>query len=102
MLPTGRAIHSVQNRGLRLAALFITPNDQSPAPVETASGTHAAQVLAQYSAATVWRTRFPLPANGPSSYRWDGQEFDVAGDLSGEMRLVYAHASRSASSPACL
>lgn len=82
-------LDDIESGELRVAALFITPRGEAPGPIETVSGTHAAEVLAEYSAATVWRTRFALPANRPSSYRWNGQEFDAAGDLSGDMRLAY-------------
>ena len=36
---------------------------------------------AEYDGAGVWRARFSLPSDRSSSYAWNGQSFDVAGDL---------------------
>lgn len=75
---------------LSLSALFITAKGDEPPPIESAAGTADTVVLADhYSYATVWRARFSLPADRPSSYRWNGVEYDVAGDLTGDLRLAY-------------
>lgn len=75
---------------LSLSALFITAKGDEPPPIESAAGTADAVALADhYPYATVWRTRFSLPADRPSSYRWNGNDYDVAGDLTGDLRMAY-------------
>ena len=61
----------------------------TPAPVAAPSGPVAPVALARYDGATVWRARFALPADRASTYDWDGQRFEVAGDLTGDLRLAY-------------
>jgi hypothetical protein len=73
---------------LRLAALFATAGEEPP-PVETRTGEVRALPLARYDRATVWRARFALPADRPSSYAWNGTTYDVASDLTGDLRLAY-------------
>ena len=65
--------------GAQLSALFIATGRARPEPVKTVDGDHA----------TVWRARFHLPADRPSSYQWSGESYDVAGDLRGDMRIAY-------------
>ncbi len=74
---------------MSLSALFIMPGDQPPAPVVAPSGAVASVALARFDGATVWRARFTLPADRASTYDWDGQRFEVAGDLTGDLRLAY-------------
>jgi hypothetical protein len=45
--------------------------------------------LAAYDHATVWRARFKLPADRASQYRWNGATYDVAGSLTGDLRIAY-------------
>lgn len=75
--------------GAQLSALFIATGRARPEPVKTVDGVHAAERLADYDHATVWRARFHLPADRPSSYQWSGESYDVAGDLRGDMRIAY-------------
>lgn len=75
--------------GAQLSALFIAAGRARPEPVRTVDGVHAAERLADYDHATVWRARFHLPADRPSSYQWSGESYDVAGDLRGDMRIAY-------------
>lgn len=72
-----------------LSALFVTPDGDAPAPLIVDGAPVAPVVLAREGAATVWRARFALPADRMSSYGWDGQRFEVAGDLGGDLRLAY-------------
>ncbi len=75
---------------MHIAALFITKKGDEPPPIELADGTVDAAPLAEYDNATVWRARFSLPADRMSTYGWNGQRFEVAGDLTGDVRLAYA------------
>lgn len=74
---------------MALAALFIVPGEAAPGPIHAAGTEHHPQPLARYDSATVWRTRFTLPAGRASSYDWNGQSFAVASDLTGDLRLGY-------------
>ncbi|CAM3252730.1 alkaline phosphatase D family protein [Paracoccus nototheniae] len=72
-----------------LSALFIVAAGDVPPPVELPGSAVPAVALADYAHATVWRVRFALPADRASSYRWNGETFEVAGDLTGDLRLAY-------------
>lgn len=74
---------------LHLSALFIAEPDQPAPPVELAEGAVAPLLLAAYDQLTVWRARFTLPADRPSEYRWNGTTYEVASDLTGNLRLAY-------------
>lgn len=78
----------VQGRMI-LSALFVMPGDQAPMAIRVAGCEAAAQRLAEYDNATVWRTRFQMPADRPSAYEWNGTTFDLAGDLTGDLRIAY-------------
>ena len=75
---------------MRLSALFITPADDAPPPpllLEEGSVTPAC--LARFRQATVWRARLVVPADRPSAYEWNGTRHEIAGDLTGDLRLAY-------------
>jgi hypothetical protein len=74
---------------LHLSALFLTEPAAPPPTVEADGVSATATRLSEYGRATVWRARFSLPADRPSSYAWKGEVFEVAGDLSGDLRLAY-------------
>lgn len=74
---------------LTLSALFIVPRGDTPPPVETAAGRHSPTRLADYAQRQVYRARFALPARNDAAYRWNGTDYPVAGDLSGDVRLAY-------------
>jgi hypothetical protein len=74
---------------LHLAALFIAPPEEVPEPIEAEGRDHAALCLARYAGAAVWRIRFSLPADRAGQYHWQGGRYDLAGDLSGDLRLAY-------------
>jgi hypothetical protein len=73
---------------LHLAALFVTAGEEPP-PVETGAAPIRATPLAAYENAAVWRARFSLPADRASAYGWAGTTYEVAGDLTGDIRLAY-------------
>lgn len=74
---------------LTLSALFIVDGGEHPPPVETPGGVHDVEVLARFDSATVWRTRFDLPADRPSEYHWNGESYLVAGDLHDDLRIAF-------------
>jgi alkaline phosphatase D len=82
-------LDDVESGQLRLSALFVTEKGDEPPPVELATGTARAVPLADYDHAAVWRARFSLPADRPSTYRWDGESYEVGGDVTRDLRLAY-------------
>ena len=79
----------VQDNQMQLAALFVAPKAEVPAPLTTETSQHSPELLARYDAKDVYRIRFALPADRPSSYSWDGQSFAVAGLDPSATRLAY-------------
>lgn len=82
-------LDDVAGSQLLLSALFITARDDEPPPIATAAGETRAELLAGYDHACVWRVRFALPAERPSDYGWNGTRYELAGDLTGDLRLAY-------------
>lgn len=74
---------------MSLSALFITGRGETVPPVELPQGNVSPIVLAEYDYATVWRARFTLPSDDSSDYRWNGMTYEVAGDLTGDLRIAY-------------
>lgn len=72
-----------------LAALFVEPGDVRPPPIEIDGRVIHADRLATYGAATVWRARFAVPDDRTSVYRWNGEAFDIAADVTGDLRFAY-------------
>lgn len=82
-------LDDVENGQLCLSALFITATGEEPPPVHLDHGEARPGSLAVHEDATVWRARFTLPADRTSGYVWNGDTFEVAGDLTGDLRLAY-------------
>ncbi len=74
---------------MQIAALFIVHGDAVPPPVCTDDVEVTPQKLASAGGITAFRARFDLPADRTSSYSWRGETFEVAGDLTGDLRLGY-------------
>ncbi|ORE94199.1 hypothetical protein ATO13_09001 [Stappia sp. 22II-S9-Z10] len=74
---------------LHLAALFIAAEDAAPSPVETAEGIAAPEKIAVYDTVSVWRARFAVPADRASTYRWNGETYEVAGAMGGDLAIAY-------------
>lgn len=82
-------LDDVLGGALNLSALFITQKGDAPSPISANGTDRRAAVIAEYDGATVWRTRFSLPADRSSRYRWNGQTYEVAGNLTGDLRIAY-------------
>lgn len=82
-------LDAVEGGCLHLSALFLAEGKEPLPPVGTADGPVSPVRLAGYERLTVWRARFALPADRPSEYRWNGNTYTVAGDLTGALRLAY-------------
>lgn len=81
-------LDSVSEGQLHLAALFITSGD-TPQPIAAQGQTWTATEIARYDQTTAWRTRFSVPADAASDYIWNGTTYEIAGNLSGDLRMGY-------------
>ena len=73
---------------MRLSALFITPLGEAPPPAVVLEGDEVTPIcLARFDRAMVWRARFSLPADRTSSYGWNGATYEVAGDMTGALKV---------------
>lgn len=82
-------LDDITDATLHLAALFIAPRGDTLPPVESEAGRAAPVPLAEYTDITVWRARFTLPADRAASYAWDGTTYELATDLTHDLRLAY-------------
>lgn len=82
-------LDDLEDGQMSLSALFITARGETVSPVELPQGNVPPIKLAEYDHATVWRARFSLPADRTSEYSWNGVTYEVAGDLTGDLRLAY-------------
>ncbi|MCD1635881.1 alkaline phosphatase family protein [Martelella mediterranea] len=82
-------LDGVREGRLSLSALFIAARGYVPPPIILGDAEVHAMALAEYDHAIAWRARFSLPADRTSAYAWDGVSYEVAGDLTGDIRLAY-------------
>jgi hypothetical protein len=82
-------LDDIRDGALHLAALFIASAGQVPGPLTVDGQAAPMQCIAHYPGASVHVARFTRPATRRSVYAWDGQEFPLAGDLSGDLRLAF-------------
>lgn len=74
---------------MALSALFLAPPGVVPPPVTVGAGSFAPRLLSEPPGFGLWRARFVLPADRPSRYGWNGEVFEVAGDLTGDLRIAF-------------
>jgi len=91
VLPLGPILFldDVADTQLHLSALFITDKGAAPPPIDAEGGTFRACRLTDYDHATAWRTRFSVPADRISTYGWNGHSYEIAGNLTGDLRVAY-------------
>jgi hypothetical protein len=82
-------LDAVEDGRLHLSALFLLPGSEVPAPLVLDGGEVQPVRLSGFDHATAWRARFSLPADRTSTYAWNGERYEVAGDLTGDVRLAY-------------
>ncbi|MEO0819171.1 MAG: alkaline phosphatase D family protein, partial [Pseudomonadota bacterium] len=82
-------LDAVDGAECRLSALFVLPGAAAPAPIECEGRHYAAERLTEHADHAVHRIRFAVPADRPSAYRWNGETFALASDLSGDLRLAF-------------
>ncbi len=75
---------------MHLAAIFVAPHGQTVPPLRVGDRDIPCQPLLGYTAAQLFRARFAVPTDAPSSYSWNGETYDLASDLTGDLRLAYA------------
>ncbi|WP_111429964.1 alkaline phosphatase D family protein [Rhodobacteraceae bacterium DSL-40] len=75
---------------LRLAALVVTPEGEgTPPALETDAGPVSPERIWQCGGRDVLRYSFDLPATAGAAYRFDGESFEVAADLSGDLHIGF-------------
>jgi alkaline phosphatase D len=82
-------VDDISGGQIRLAALVIARRNEAPPPFETGNAEIALQRLAEGSGISVWRARFSVPANARSRYRFGNDSFEIASDLTRDMRIAY-------------
>jgi hypothetical protein len=82
-------LDTIADQKLDLAALFVFPLGKEPAPIEAGDEVAPAVEIARFNNVAVWRSRFRVPAQEPSTYRWMGQSFDIAGLPEADLNLAY-------------
>ncbi|MCG7574656.1 alkaline phosphatase family protein [Phaeobacter sp. CNT1-3] len=83
------SLDDLRDGQMHLAALFVAPNGIVVSPVVIDGFEVAPEILADFDHVTLWRCRFRRPATQPSTYRWEGQIFGLAGCPEGAMRIAY-------------
>ncbi|WP_412505304.1 alkaline phosphatase D family protein [Roseovarius sp. SYSU LYC5161] len=72
-----------------LAALVVRPEGAEPGPLSAAGGEVPPERLAMAGGLTAWRYLFDLPDDRMASYALEGQRYEVAADLTGDLRIGY-------------
>lgn len=83
-------LDTVDRAQMHLAALFVAPEGVAVPPILRAGDSFAPEMLTRIDKTLVHRVRFTIPADAPGSYHWNGTDFDLAGNLSGDLRLAFA------------
>lgn len=73
----------------RVSALFLSTIDAALPPVNVNGTDFAPSSLAHAQGTTLWRARFALPTDAPSSYSWNGTTYDVASDFTGDLSIAF-------------
>ncbi len=75
--------------GMRLSALFVGSADAPPPPVEVGGARIVPARLLRCGDRALWRARFIVAADRPSSYRWDGRRHDIGAGPCGDLRIAF-------------
>ena len=81
-------LDDIANGEMRLSALVVAPRDEAPPPIRLGAREVSPSVLLTCGARALWRARFEVPAQGASSYAWNGARYEVAG-LGRDLRLAF-------------
>ena len=82
-------LDDLRNGQMHLAALFITPPGAALAPLQVDDKSIAPARLAGFGGVEIWRARFALRSDRAGRYVWDGQAFELAADLTRDLRIAY-------------
>lgn len=75
---------------LRLAAVVVRPEGETPPAIETEGGPAAPRALLAGAGRRAFGYSFTLPAGGPCEYRFEGETYPVNAAYDGDLRLAYA------------
>lgn len=82
-------LDDIRDGRMHLAALVIAPRGADLPPVEIEEGPVSLSCLAEVAGRAVHRARFALPLDRPSSYRWSGTDYPVAGLPTSAGRIAF-------------
>ncbi|TFL19242.1 alkaline phosphatase D family protein [Jannaschia formosa] len=87
--PIGPVLILDEIRGDRMHLAALAIGRAAPDPLDAPDGPAPFEHLASFGEITVWRARFAVPAEAPSSYRFAGSTYEIAGALGGDLRFAY-------------
>ncbi|MEL7348829.1 MAG: alkaline phosphatase D family protein [Pseudomonadota bacterium] len=82
-------LDDVDGATCRLSAIFIARHPATVPPLSVEGTIHEAEHLLGFADHAVYRIRFTVPADRPSSYTWNGETFDLASDFRADLRLAF-------------
>jgi len=82
-------LDTIRDSKMSLAALVLCADGSTPPDVGAPDGAAPFALLATFGDLAVWRARFDVPADRASAYRWNGTNYPLASDLTGDLRLAY-------------
>lgn len=75
---------------MHLAAIFVAGRDVEIPAIRVGDALFEASELARVEDTAIARIRFSVPAHSPSGYGWNGEHYDLAGELDGDLRIAFA------------
>lgn len=82
-------LDSIRDGTMTLSALVLVQGQDAPPAFDVEDEAVVPKTLASFGAFTVWRARFTVPIDRPTTYGWNGTRYDIASDLTGPLALAY-------------
>ena len=72
-----------------IAALVLRPEGETPGPITAEGAAVAPRRLAACDGVAAYRYNLSLPVDSATGYRFEGRDYPVCTDVSGEMRIAF-------------
>lgn len=82
-------LDKIEDGAMHLAALFIAPHDTRVPPIRIGTAQIHPDEIAEYPDHKICVARFSLPSDQPGQYHWNETDYEIAGNLSADLRLAY-------------
>lgn len=82
-------LNDIRDNRLVLAAVFVSTGSRTPGPVRTPETTVEAKAFWSLGQVTLHRAIFEVPADAPGCYWFEDQYFELASNLSSDVRIAY-------------